>query len=311
MKTLIDFFDQNEPHLRQELKKVQSSPFEIASLIQSEIYKFVDINGEYIANLTPPQARVAIAMLTLLSLSFESIIPVNNSIQNNNDKVSPDNTEHFRKVLDAATTATLAGGVAGGVAVNIAIGTGTVPLMPFVMPIALITSGVVLVFKLSTNYFLSEKLNEISKPEIDVDKLVLHFKNGLEIIDRDVSYIKPPKIHEPKLEDHSDVLDCLQNLLGEANNEIEALPLLIKWRIEQLTSILKVRYQIDIKYYEEEDTLKFETGSQNIFDFEKSFNSDFDGYKTKIPAFIKDGQVLRQGRVTIPFLEPSENDSIN
>lgn len=129
-----------------------------------------------------------------------------------------------------------------------------------------------------------------------VEAIASYLRNKFEFIDSEVAEEanrieqKPPT---PKLEDHLNLLEVLQNLMGEARDEQAQLPKLTKKRIEELSKLLK-RDGIEVEFYQPhmKDSSKF--------DLVPSSDSALKEYITLKPALVKGNKVLLRGRVVKP-----------
>ncbi|MDJ0900276.1 MAG: hypothetical protein QNJ55_15845 [Xenococcus sp. MO_188.B8] len=128
-----------------------------------------------------------------------------------------------------------------------------------------------------------------------VDAILDYLQERLETIDQEVASVddKPKDITpKPKLEDHQDLLEWLQKLMGETRQEQAQLPKFTRQRIDELGMILKF-HGVEAEFYqasEEEDTW-------SKFDFEPSLNPNIKEYITIKPALIKGDRVLLRGLV--------------
>jgi hypothetical protein len=117
----------------------------------------------------------------------------------------------------------------------------------------------------------------------------------LEAIDNEVAKEgnkTPSKPSSPKIEDHPELLEILQNLIGlEADrNEQVHLPKLTRNIIKQIRQFLKLN-NIEVIFYQ--------PGMDNLskFDFVSSSNAQLKKHITLIPAFVKNNHVILRGRV--------------
>lgn len=145
-----------------------------------------------------------------------------------------------------------------------------------------------------------QRKTNLARPQVNqvkfTDDILDFLHDKFEDIDnqvaKEINKVKPkPPI--PKLEDHPDILNFFQNMIGEVSDEQANLPLLTNKWSQQLPDILN-QNGIKVEFYQQglEDTSKF--------DFVKNIDSEVREYITLTPALIKDNQVIRRGRVVKP-----------
>ncbi|MDF5730404.1 MAG: hypothetical protein PUP92_20875, partial [Rhizonema sp. PD38] len=72
MKTLISSYQEIKEKLKSQLEAKETTE-QIVKILQDEISKLVDFNGDYILSMTPRQARLATVMLNDLN-QYTSIL---------------------------------------------------------------------------------------------------------------------------------------------------------------------------------------------------------------------------------------------
>jgi hypothetical protein len=302
MKTLLEHYKKNDSEFRRKLQSSDSIT-KISELVQDELRRLADIDGEYIGSLTKPQARVALSMLEAFRLSFriltkeqpQSINSVSHTIdtsqQADDAPISP-----IDGVLGGLAGGALGGAIAGGV-IGGAIG-GV--LGAFGATVALKTMHFVNPPHKSTSTKSPTGSLEMNPTGIAPDKneLLAYLEQTFKVIDQTVaeySRLSEPVEYKPKLEDHPEVLEFMQNLMGETLTLETQLPLIFQSRVKELSSILR-KYGIRSQAYQENapDTVK------GLFDFEPSLDPNLQNYVMTKPAFTKGDQILLRGRVIEP-----------
>ena len=362
MKTLLKYYDENRKNTLKTQLSQNNSLNRIFDTIQNEINSLRDINGEYIQELTPSQARIALKGLAEINQSLSlmtAIIPpelplvsdVQDSVKSLSEKNSP-------AIISIAALSGGAGGIFGSFVGYLLIKKQALNISPQLIDnISQIAEKYPNVKDSIKKYpdfhdnivYLSENKNQVEQlsdinqinPVIPVGigfvigifiaatiALVLYHKhkkqphtqpktnvappqvnqvkftedildflhNKFENIDKEVakeSNQVKPKPPTPKLEDHPDILNFLQNFMGEVSDEQANLTLLTNKLSQQIPDILH-QNGINVEFYQpgREDTSKF--------DFVKNIDPKVREYVTLTPAFIKDNQVIRRGRVVKP-----------
>ena len=333
MKTLVSYYQEIKENLKSQLEAVETTE-QVVKIVQGEINKLADFNGDYIRGLTPPQARLATVMLKILNQYTSTLILV--KLQDS----TPNANTHFQSEVGLTELASntlspftqifqieknlqalrslnyykqallqqvrqsrevmsslLAGGIAGTLAGGYVWGV-----------IGAITGGVI--GKVVQPQKSPENTDLASLPEsrknevkigIDIDRLLEHLYQAFQSIDITVSAYgaREEKAPLPGWENNLDLLEYLQELMADALDERTQLPTAVRRRIEQATTILR-RYGIQAQVYQpsEEQDLGMEAWS--MFYFEPSLDPEITDYITLKHAFIKDNQVLLPGYVIEP-----------
>jgi exonuclease VII large subunit len=332
MTTLIDYYQELKESLKSHLKNNQT-PEIIVKIIQTEINQIIDINSEYIQTLTPPQARLARAMLqsisqytsvlllvqpennlnhlvnnqqtTLNEFTANLVKPISNLIQTQQklqDIVSPSyykqaiiqTVQKSREVFSSSLAGGLAGIIEGGWYWGI-IG----------VIIGGVTGGTISqIIKQkpsseTANIEILQQPNQQPQITINTDKLLDYLYQSFQSIEITVAAQKQSTEKTPKsgLENNLDLLEYLQDLMADALDEKTELPITVRRRIEQAATILR-HYGIETRVYQpskEQDLM---------FYFEPSLNPEITDYITLKHALIKDNQILLPGSV----IEPSSSN---
>ena len=319
MKTLVSSYQEIKEKLKSQLEAIETTE-QIVKILQDEISKLVDFNGDYILSLTPRQARLATAMLNDLN-QYTSILGLaklqdstpnapeksnSNGLSELTSKISPltkifqteNNLQALTRQVQISRdfiSSLLAGGVAGTLAGGYLWGL-----------VGAITGGAIAKIvqpkKSLENTDIpalpESRQNEI-KIGIDIDKLLDHLYQAFQSIDMTVAAYgaREEKALKPGLENDLDLLEYLQDLMADALDEQTQLPTAVRRRIEQAATILR-HYGIQARVYQSS-----EEQDQGMFYFEPSLDPEITDYITLKHAFVKDDQVLLPGYV----IEPHSN----
>ncbi len=142
--------------------------------------------------------------------------------------------------------------------------------------------------------------NEV-KIGIDIDRLLDYLYQAFQSIDMTVSAygVKEEKASLPGLENNLDLLEYLQDLMADALDEQTQLPMTVRRRISQATTILR-HYGIQARVYQPSEEQLLGIEAESMFYFEPSLDPEITDYITLKHAFVKDDQVLLPGYVIEP-----------
>ncbi|MEM9927373.1 MAG: hypothetical protein AAF915_27145 [Cyanobacteria bacterium P01_D01_bin.50] len=326
MKTLVSHYQKIKEKLKSHLEAATTVE-EVVKIVENEINQLIDLNGEYIKELTPPQARLARNMLqgmrenlTILNSvelqesganisekSFdvsEVLSPLTNAIQTSRNIQSWTSPNYYKKILlkplqksrvivssllAAGLVGTLEGGIKWGLVAAI---------------IGLITGGVFGQFIKQEQFpdteitYHQESIQIQTKISINFDKILAYLYHNFQLIDQTISAygLKSEKSPKSGLENNLDLLEYLQELLADALDEQTQLPIAVRRRIEQAITILR-SYGIEAKVYQ--PSLPADK-SWDMFYFEPSIDPNITDYVTLKHAFVKDERVLLPGSVIEP-----------
>lgn len=341
MKSLVSHYQKIKDKLKSRLDTTNTVE-EVLKIVLDEINQLTDLNGEYIKELTPPQARLARNMLQgmkenlqiLSSVALEDLTvdvseksfdisevqaelsrninqnvlsPLNSAIQTQKNIQNWTSPNYYKQILlqplqksRVIISSLLAAGLAGTLEGGITWGlVGAV--------IGLITGGVfgkVVKQKqlphISSNY-PDKAIQNQTRITIDINQLLNYLYQNFQSIDQTIlAYgTKEEKTNQPDLENNLDLLEYLQELMADALDEENKLPISVRRRIEQAITILR-NYGIEAKVYQ--PSLE---GNKpwDMFYFEPSIDPNITDYVTLKHAFVKDERVLLPGSV----IEPSPN----
>jgi len=291
MNKLIFNYKKIEPALKSQLEAAK--PTEKVRIIQDELKRLMDINGKYLGGLTPSEARLALDMLAVLNVSLSTLTAI---------RLQQPSPEYNQPKSHSKLPATVKTGAAAsiGAAVGSILGPGG----------AVIGAGIGGAGATALNDNTTQTTSQHqakAKLEVDVDTILSNLYQAFEAIDRVVTaYGKPPTKEttpKPQLEVHPELLEFLQNLMGELLNEQAQLPILTRKRIEQIPSILR-HHGITAQVYELAQASAMDGSS--MFDFETNLDPKITEPVTLKPVFIKDGQVILRGQVAEPVSSTPE-----
>ena len=341
MKSLVSHYQKIKDKLKSRLDATNTVE-EVLKIVLDEINQLTDLNGEYIKELTPPQARLARNMLQgmkenlqiLSSVALEDLTvdvseksfdisevqaelsrninqnvlsPLNSAIQTQKNIQNWTSPNYYKQILlqplqksRVIISSLLAAGLAGTLEGGITWGlVGAV--------IGLITGGVfgkVVKQKqlphISSNY-PDKAIQNQTRITIDINQLLNYLYQNFQSIDQTIlAYgTKEEKTNQPDLENNLDLLEYLQELMADALDEENKLPISVRRRIEQAITILR-NYGIEAKVYQ--PSLEGNK-AWDMFYFEPSIDPNITDYVTLKHAFVKDERVLLPGSV----IEPSPN----
>ncbi len=338
MKTLVSHYQKIKEKLKSRLEAANAVE-EVVKIVEDEINQLTDLNGEYIKELTPPQARLARNMLEgmkqniqiLTSVELEDLIvnipekafdisevqaelnknilsPLNNAIQTQRTIQNWTSPSYYKQIFlqplqksRVVVSSLLAAGLAGTLEGGITWGLVGAA-------IGLISGGVfskvVKQKQLRENTQLNsqnEPIQNQTKISININKLLNYLYHNFQSIDQTIAGYgaKEEKTNQPDLESNLDLLEYLQELMADALDEETQLPITVRRRIEQAITILR-RYGIEAKVYQPDLEAN---KAWNMFYFEPSIDPNITDYVTLKHAFVKDEKVLLPGSV----IEPSSN----
>ncbi|MBA3920666.1 MAG: hypothetical protein H0X31_02735 [Nostocaceae cyanobacterium] len=331
MKTLVGYYQEIKDKLKSQLEAATTTE-QVVKIVQSEINQLIDINGEYIQSLTPPQARLARVMLQALNqytnvlisvklhspseiekpasqldltkLTSDVLSPVTKMLETQKNLQTMTSPAYYQQVLlqqvrqsREIVSSLLAGGLAGTFEGGLYWGL-------FGAIVGAVTGGVF------TRVFKKEPVSaDISVPtpvlalpqsriEIDTNKILDYLYQAWQSIDLTVAAYggKEEKAVKPGLEDNLDLLEYLQDLMADALDENIQLPIAVRRRIQQAKTILR-RQGIEARVYQPDTEQEW-----SMFYFEPSLDPEVTEYVTLKPALVKGTQVILLGSVIEPAL---------
>ena len=185
MKPLVEYYQERENHIQQELKKTRK-PSEIVEIVEQETDKLIDTNGEYIGQLTSLQEDIAIKGLAdiVKILKFLTLVKIKES--NPKPEKIKKSKPHFNKsIFPQIITGSLIGIISAALALfliykNIEpqdLETTVQYPTPESQLSLIILAGVVVGATLSTASYYLLKNQEVSEdsvkfepPELEVDE---------------------------------------------------------------------------------------------------------------------------------------------
>ncbi|MUG99071.1 hypothetical protein F7734_44990 [Scytonema sp. UIC 10036] len=296
MTNLVNYYQEIKNHLHSQLKAARTTQV-VARILQNEIQKIEDLNGEYINGLTPSQARLAIEQLNALSLSLSNLMIIKLS--------EPHPPKHKPEKLTSKSQRDIAKDLLKGALIG-----GTAGLTTAGLPGILLGSGVGALTNTFAKAFIPEVEDkdrvvtqvapEKGELEIDVDTLLSNLQQSLERIDREVANcleVHPKPTSKPEIEEYLDVLESLQDLIGQALEEEDKLSPLMHKQIKRLTALLK-NYGIEVRVYKPDSEAS--RNAEYFFEIEPSLEPSQQDYITVKPAFVKGDELVLRGRIIAP-----------
>ena len=303
MKTLMDHYHEGVDRLQGQLKEAETTE-QAVSIVQDELRKLADIDGAYMQSLTVPEARISQAMLSTLRLCLNTLTSIRlqalhpdqySSTQPEPISESSRETSMLGEVVSGALGAGITGAVTGG---PLGLGLGLV--------VGGAVGGGVARFSKGADTLVSQVRSEEPKLGlgVDVDAFLGQLVQALEKVDVTVSRYRVEEEEDarqkkPKLEDHPEVLEFLQNLMGDALDEDTPLPRTIKMRNREIPRILR-HYGIQAEVYQPDGEQTSAVDAYSKFEFEPSLDPDSEKYVILKPAFVKGDRVILRGRVIEP-----------
>lgn len=338
MKSLVTHYQKIKDKFKSRLEAA-SRVEEVVKIVEDEINQLIDLNGEYIKELTPPQARLARNMLEgmkeniqiLSSVELQELSvnipeksfdisevqaelnktilsPLTSAIQTQKNFQNWTSPSYYKQIVlqplqrsRVVVSSLLAAGLAGTLEGGITWGLVGAT-------IGVITGGVF--GKVVKQKQLPENTQSNSEKEpiqnqtqisIDIDKLLIYLYQNFQSIDQTISAYatKEEKSPQSGLENNLELLEYLQELMADALDEETQLPISVRRRIEQAITILR-SYGIEAHVYQ--PSLSADK-AWDMFYFEPSIDPNITDYVTLKHAFVKDERVLLPGSV----IEPASN----
>jgi hypothetical protein len=306
-KTLVEYFNQNRQDAfrakLQDVKNLQAFHNEqVLQIIQDEIRMIAYHDNEYILSLTDSQRTLAWEKLEALSKSFNILTAIKSDQVNAQDEhcQSSPNKPNYENNSNQNIIHIGIGVVSGGVAGSLAGPVGT-----FVG--AGIGAGVAVASNLIPNNGQTETVNsrvrvanEVPPLRINIDPILSNLHQGFKEIDEAVASCledRKKPLDRPSFDKLTDVLEVLQDLMGEELDDQNEIPILVSKQLKRIPSVLR-HYGMEVRVYKS----KGEPSSQDwaMFEFEPSLEPNLQQYVTMKPAFIKGDEVILQGRVIEP-----------
>jgi hypothetical protein len=298
MNSLIKYYTQIETKISQEIKRVTSTE-QIVQIIQSEIRIIANHNSEYILGLTDSQRTLAWERLDSLSKSFNILTAIKFSqVHAQEHRQSHDHKDNSNPNINNILVGAFSGGIAGtftgvpifgtlaGTGIGAAVGVAS-NLIPNNEETENVNSKV-------------KRENEVPLLRIDIDPILSNLHQGFKEIDEAVTRCledRKKTLDKPSLDKLTDVLEVLQDLMGEELDDQNQIPALVSKQLKRIPSVLR-HYGMEARVYQP----KGEPSGQDwaMFEFEPSLEPDSPEYVTMKPAFVKGDEVILQGRVIEP-----------
>ncbi len=301
---LYDLYMQDQNSLIKELQNTSTSQ-EVIRVIHEYLEKVTDQNGEYISGLTRSQAQVALSILGIYQQHFRKLLNTFEPMTNiRSDQHAPSSQSHVKiEEVEAA--------IAG----IIGVGTFASILNPLLLTIPIGAIMGVVAVKIKNNIQASanssnQTANEpsISSQHIDYNPFMADLADIFKTVDKVVKKFgeledaaRPRHVEKPKLEDHTQFLEFIQDILGWYQRNKGNLPKSAQRRLDlrledQLPDLFS-KYNIQISYYNPENNERDDV----LFDYEEEVGKPrLSAPIMNRPALSKEGKVLLRGRVTKP-----------
>jgi hypothetical protein len=305
-KTLVEYFNQNRRDaFKAKLQGVKSlqvvADEQVLKIIQDEIRIIAHHDSEYILSLTDSQRTLAWERLDYLSKSFNILTAIKSHqthVEEHSQSLSDKryHKDNSNQDIIHVGIGAISGGAAGTLAgpVGMFVGAG-------------IGAAVGVASNLIPNNEETENINSKGRVENEVPQLLINHEpilsnlyQGFKEIDEAVARCledRKKQPDKPSLDKLTDVLEVLQDLMGEELDEQNQIPTLVSKQLKRIPSILR-HYGMEARAYQP----KGEPSSQDwaMFEFEPSLEPDSPEYVTMKPAFVKGDEVILQGRVIEP-----------
>ena len=310
MSTLENYYTQIETRLSKEIQRATTQE-QVVQIIQDKIRIISHHDGEYILGLTDSQRTLAWEKLESLSKSFNILtaikLPQAHAEENSQSHHhKPHHKDNSNQEMIHIGIGALSGGIAGtltgvpivGTAVGIAVGAG-VGFASNLMPKNEETE------KVESKTTVE---NEVPRLRLNLSLILSNLSQGFKEIDLAVARCledRKKQPDKPSLDKLTDVLEVLQDLMGEELDDQNQIPTLVSKQLKRIPSVLR-HYGMEARVYQP----KGEPSSQDwaMFEFEPSLEPDLQEYVTMKPAFVKGDEVILQGRVIEPTLTQSSNN---
>lgn len=282
-------------------------------VINKYLAKITDLNGSYISSLTRPQARIALSIIGIYIDHFRKLRDLIDYLsrpvleQSDNGNTSH---QYAKKTLNIPDNNTLIGiGVSTLVAAFLTNPLVSIPLGSLA---GLLTATVLRGTNQTSSSLSSHNESPASAIQSDPQQLdgsvfLSNIEQLFRIVDevldennRLIEAARPQPI-VPKLEDHTRILEFIQDLLGwyqrKKGDMTDVIGNALEVRFEERLPDLFSEYGIQVCYY------PTEAGGRDLklFDFEYEVGEPRLTMPLMVrPAFLKEGNVLLRGRVIEP-----------
>lgn len=292
MTTLVALYQERKNNLKTQLENAKTTK-QVVEILKDEITWLRDMEGEYIRELTPSQARLASERLEELSLSLNMLTAVK-VLESPASKPNPSESKskNSPNIIQGSLIGSAVGVFTGG-ALGFLIGGG-------IGAVTSIVAAELISEEHNKDEVVTSVASEGNKLEVDVDVFLSYFIQVFESIDDAVvADCNEQKKLTPKntLEEHSDVLNFFQDLIGETLDEQAEISPLMRSQIERISTILKL-CDIEVRVYQ--PNTEQSRNAFPFFEFEPSLDPNLQEYVTLKPAFVKGDRVLLPGRVIEP-----------
>lgn len=309
MKKLSTLFDEGRSELQQQIEKATNRE-QLVKLLQD---RFDDLEKVYIGDLSVAQARLAASFSDTLQ-QFVVILTAVNETRVSEPRPAEDVVPPTRFPEISFMLRLLQALVCIGVFVSLF---SLTPIAWVAILLMFLVVGLEVAIQRNNNQFSKSALlgsmftslqGNFRKPaeytwpvkppkytlQVNSKLLLDNLANALNTIDHAVAQIEEerPPLPQTELEKLQELLDLLQNLIGDSL--LEDAQTTLK-RTKALPDIL-MNQGIRVVIYQPNS----EWSSREYFDFEPSIDQSATDYLTLSPALLKGDRVLRRGRVIEP-----------
>ena len=288
---------------------------EAALMAQGWLAELADIRGEYLRSLVLRQAKLARRFIAVLEVCCDALKAVRPIVRQERERPAPQRLSSFQWLVakiawavglraTAAAAETPSSGLgAGGDARPLKLLRRV--LAPIVGGIQVAVSWLVRIVDLRVA--TPAAAAALSQPAIDIDAEALKTALGeaFELIDRTVERVEPPAPPPEKcrLTDHIEMLESLQQLLGDAHREDGALPPHTRDNLRYLTTELESE-RIEVRFFDDGREPIPGLDRESMFEVQQSFDPRCQEYTTLLPCFVSEDRVLLRGSVVGPAVLP-------
>lgn len=293
MATLVAIYQERKNNLKTQVENAKTTK-QVVEILKDEITWLRNIEGKYIRELTPSQAQFALEKLEELNISLNILTAVK-VLESPASKLNP--SESKSKNYANIIQGTLIGSTVGvfiGDKLGFLIGGG-------IGAVISIIAAELIPKKENKDKVVTPIASEKNEFEVDVDVVLSYLNQVFKTIDDAVVADKneqdKPSLKNT-LEEHSNLLQFLQDLIGETFDRKAEISPLMRKQIERISTILK-SYDIEVQVYQ--PNTEQSNKAWPLFELEPSLDANLQEYVTLKPAFVKGDQVLLRGRVIKPI----------
>jgi hypothetical protein len=293
MKTLAAYFQSKRTYLEEQFKG-EITIEQLIAIIYDIIAEVSDINGEYISELTIPQARIAERLLGIVSSTLRSMM-------NNQGVVSSGVVQTGLEQHGIYSHGTIGKDAIAGTLVGTVVAAYLKGVVGLIIGVMGGTLTAYLVKHGSSDTELIDRTSAVIRvqhEEYDPVPMLSNIEQLFESLDSGIAEfgtISGPQ--QSRMEIPLELLEFLQNLMGESRQAGDSIPSVIKDRLIQIKTILR-RSGLRVESY---PTQKDPSGKlDEFFMFEPGSDTKITVYQTLLPAIFQGDKLILPGRVSEP-----------